>query len=146
MMFRASRIAAVVVGLVAVAGAVWLHAFAAESTVRVNLSGNRFAPGEVAVHPGDSLAFVNVGGGLHNIAFREDVLTPEQHRLLDGTMPNREEFRANGGEAPLASPILVDRDEVYGFRIPKGLPAGRYEFFCAPHAAAGMKGVLVVTP
>jgi len=133
-------------GAIALVSVVLVRAYATESTVEVDLTGNRFDPSEVTIHPGDSLVFVNVGAGMHNIAFREDVLSAQQRSLLDATMPDREAMRAAGGEAPLASPILVGKDEVYGFRIPKELPPGRYEFFCAPHVAAGMKGVLVVAP
>lgn len=129
------------VGLAAAAAVALFRASAAQSTHEVRLTGNRFSPGEVAVRAGDSVRFVNAGG-LHNVAFREDVLTPEQRRLLDAVLPGREEFRAMG-EAPLASPLLVSPDEVYAFRVPD-LPPGRYEYFCAPHVGAGMKGTLVV--
>ncbi|HEX9564387.1 MAG TPA: plastocyanin/azurin family copper-binding protein [Gemmatimonadaceae bacterium] len=143
MTFRTSLIVPVGVGLLAVVAIVLLNATAAESTHVVRLSGNRFTPGEVTVRAGDSLRFVN-GGGFHNIAFREDILSPSQRRLLDSVMPGREEFR-KFGEVPLASPLLITTDEVYALQLP-ALPPGRYEYFCAPHVGAGMKGTVVVVP
>jgi plastocyanin len=47
--------------------------------------------------------------------------------------------------APLSSPLLLDSKEHYEFVVP-ALPPARYPFVCLPHAASGMKGVLVVVP
>jgi plastocyanin len=133
-----------VLGAVVILAAVAIvKASAAESTHIVRLAGNRFSPVRITARAGDSLRFVN-GSGLHNIAFREDSLSPEQRRLIDAMLPGRDEFRSLA-VVPLASPILVSPDEEYAFRL-AALPPGRYEFFCAPHVSAGMRGTLIIEP
>jgi plastocyanin len=88
----------------------------------IQMTGNRFTPAEVTVRAGDSLRFVNGRGGLHNVVFREDVLTPAVRTLLDEAMPPREEFR-KFPEPPLASPMLIGEGEVHAFALP-ALPPG----------------------
>lgn len=134
----------VVLAVIVVALLGGLRLVRAESMHEIRMTGNRFAPEEITVRAGDTVRFVNGRGGLHNVAFREDILTPEQKKLLDAAMPGREDFRRLA-EVPLAGPILVSEGEVYAVAVP-ALPPGRYEYFCAPHVAAGMKGTIIVVP
>ena len=102
----------------------------------VRLTG-RFEPAIIEAHAGDSLRFVNGVGGPHNVQFAADSIPGPMRAKLE---------RAMGGDkiGPLSSPLLIDRGESYGFRIPD-LEPGQYPFFCLPHMAS-MRGVLVIVP
>lgn len=104
----------------------------------VRLASNRFNPEIVEARGGDSLRFVNGPGGPHNIEFVADSIPEPARSLLARAMPGEK-------IGPLSSPLLLDPDEAYGFRLP-ALPPGRYPFHCLPHVALGMRGVLVVRP
>ena len=103
-----------------------------------HMAENRFQPAAVEVRRGDTIRFVNSAGGPHNVQFLADSIPEEPRRLLDTAMPGDK-------IGPLSSPLLLEEGEVYQFVVP-ALPPGRYPFVCLPHAASGMKGVLVVMP
>ena len=107
-------------------------------TVRMLNDGThaRFDPAEVTVHAGDRVRFVNVQGGPHNVSFDAAKLTAAARATLTAGMPDQIQ--------PLWGALLTEANQAY--TIPTaGLAPGRYEFFCMPHQAMGMKGVLVVT-
>jgi plastocyanin len=56
--------------------------------------------------------------------------------VLTAAMPNQMQ--------PLAGSMLVEQDAVYTIAF-AGAPAGVYKFYCLPHLAMGMHGVLTVT-
>lgn len=109
----------------------------------VKLENNRFFPSIISARAGDTLAFVNVRGGPHNVQFADDSLTDEAHRLIDAAMPDRPKVKWSR-EIPLAGPLLVLDGDTYKVGVP-ALPPGRYRFFCAPHFAT-MRGELIVAP
>ena len=100
-------------------------------------AGTRFEPGETRAQAGDTLRFVNLGG-IHNVQFTADSISDSARRVL---------AQAMRGEkiGPLSGPLLLEPQERYEITVP-ALPPGRYPFVCLPHAAGGMKGVLVVLP
>lgn len=103
----------------------------------IRLGANRFAPEEILARVGDTLRFINSSGGPHNIQF-SDSLPGSARGMLAEAMPGDK-------LGPVSSPLLIDPNEVYQFRVP-GLPPGRYPFVCLPHVASNMRGVLVVIP
>jgi plastocyanin len=104
----------------------------------VRLSANRFVPDETIARAGDTVRFINGGGGPHNIQFFVDSLSESARSLLERAMPGDK-------IGPVASPLLLDQNETYQFELP-ALPAGRYPYVCLPHSASNMRGALVVVP
>ncbi len=96
----------------------------------------RFSPGRVSARPGDVLVFKTVSGTPHSIVFEGATLSGPAHEALNGSMGRR--------SADLSSPLLSPDGAEYRIVVP-AVPAGRYEFFCLPHRAYDMRGVLQVT-
>ena len=94
-----------------------LAAKAYATEIQMGYDGNLvFEPSEVTVSAGDSVTFVNNALPPHNI-------------MVDGRPDlSRESLMFSPGETQ----EIVFAD------------AGNFEFFCAPHAGAGMKGVIHV--
>jgi plastocyanin len=105
------------------------------TTHTVRLHNNRFAPAEIRARPADTLHFANTPGGLHNVQFDKDSITPSSRALLESAMQGQK-------IGPLSSPLLILEDESYTMLVP-ALPAGRYPLFCLPHAGQ-MRGALLV--
>jgi plastocyanin len=95
----------------------------------------RFEPAQVVIHPGDAVRFVNAGGGPHNVSFDPAKLPEDVRRALQAGMADQIQ--------PLWGPLLTDEGQAYTIRF-TGVKPGRYEFFCMPHMAMSMRGVLVV--
>jgi plastocyanin len=96
----------------------------------------RFSPARVTARPGDVLLFKTVSGSPHSIVFEGANLSSPAHEALNGSMSRR--------AGDLSSPLLTPNGSEYRIVVP-ALPPGRYEFFCLPHRAYDMRGVLQVT-
>jgi plastocyanin len=94
-----------------------------------------FEPAEVVAHPGDEIRFVNAAGGPHNVSFDAEKLPADVRRALEADMPEQIQ--------PLWGKLLTAPGETYTIHL-NGVQPGRYEFFCMPHMALAMRGVLVV--
>lgn len=94
-----------------------------------------FEPAEVVAHPGDRIRFVNAQGGPHNVSFDPAHLPDDVRRALSAAMADQIQ--------PLWGPLLTTPNQEYTITL-NGVKPGRYEFFCMPHQALGMKGVLIV--
>jgi plastocyanin len=109
------------------------------ATVTVKMIGDakgyRFEPAEITVHAGDAVEFQNVVGGPHDVTFWADSIPAGAAAQLQANMPNT--------TGPLASPLFVTDGETYTISTAK-LKPGTYRFYCMPHLALGMHGVLVV--
>lgn len=101
-------------------------------------TGPRFEPAETSLRAGDTVRFVNVRGGPHNVQFFIDSIAAAARTLLDSSMGDTR-------IGPLAARLLWDPEESYALVVP-GLEPGRYPFVCAPHYPGGMTGALIVTP
>jgi plastocyanin len=133
-------------------------------TVRMGGAGGRnaFDPMELTVARGDTVRFVLVGGGPHNVAFSEEApwALRGPFRVDSGSAVGRlfrgwvgagippgsaERLAASiaPAAAPLASQMLLDPGDTVRVAF-AGLPAGRYAYACTPHMAMGMYGVIVV--
>jgi plastocyanin len=49
----------------------------------------------------------------------------------------------SGTTAPLTGPLLTTPNQTYTVSF-ANVPAGAYRFYCTPHLALGMKGVIQV--
>jgi plastocyanin len=106
-------------------------------TVRMlgDAQGYRFEPANVAVKAGDAVKFVNVSGGPHNAAFDPAAVPDDVEPVLSKNMPDQ--------MSPLAGKLLVNPNESYTISF-AGVKAGAYNYFCSPHLAMNMKGVITV--
>ena len=95
----------------------------------------RFEPAALTIRAGDRVRFVNVSGGPHNVSFDPARVPADVRPVLAAAMPNQLQ--------PLWGPLMTGANEGYTISF-AGVKPGRYEFFCMPHMAMGMKGTVTV--
>jgi plastocyanin len=95
----------------------------------------RFEPATLTIRAGDRVRFVNTSGGPHNVSFDPAKVPDDAERALSAGMPAQIQ--------PLWGPLVTEPNAAYTVTF-AGVKPGRYEFFCMPHMAMGMKGVLTV--
>jgi plastocyanin len=98
-------------------------------------SGYRFSPASITIKRGDAVRWTNVSGGPHNVTFWPDSIPAGAQGPLSANMP--------GTTAPLTGPLLLTPNQAYTVSF-ANVPAGTYKYFCTPHLALGMKGVIQV--
>jgi plastocyanin len=96
-----------------------------------------FIPAELTIKAGDVINFHNKSGGPHNVSFWADSIPAGAAAVLTAAMPNQMQ--------PLAGNMLIEPDAVYTISF-AGAPVGEYKYYCLPHLAMGMKGVLTIAP
>jgi plastocyanin len=94
-----------------------------------------FVPANFTINAGDVVEFVNVSGGPHNVAFDKDHIPAGARDVLNKAMARR--------QSDLMGPFLTQANEVYSINF-TGAPKGTYGYFCLPHRALGMVGVITV--
>ena len=108
-------------------------------TIEVKMIGDaqgyRFDPATITVKVGDGIKFTNVTGGPHNVTFAADSIPAGAQAQLQANMPNT--------TSPLTGPLLINANDSYTVSF-AGLKPGTYHFYCTPHLALGMKGVITV--
>jgi plastocyanin len=126
-------------GAAAPAGATVAAAPITGKTVEVKMIGDaqgyRFDPATITVKVGDGIKFTNVTGGPHNVTFFADSIPAGASAALNANMPNT--------TSPLTGPLLINANDTYTVSF-AGTKAGTYHFYCTPHLALGMKGVITV--
>lgn len=105
--------------------------------VRMTQTGARYAfePANFTVKQGDIVEFVNVSGGPHNIEFEKAKIPAGAEAVLNTNMSNR--------MASLQGPMMMQPNGVYRVSF-AGAPVGTYDYYCLPHRAMNMKGVITV--
>ncbi|MGH7617432.1 MAG: plastocyanin/azurin family copper-binding protein [Gemmatimonadaceae bacterium] len=98
-------------------------------------TGSRYDPANLTIKSGDGVRFTLVNGAPHNVAFWSDSIPPSGVAVLSGNMPMP--------MAPLTGPLMMNTSQTYTISF-GGVPAGVYKFYCVPHLALGMKGVITV--
>lgn len=96
----------------------------------------RYEPANITVKTGDGIKFVFVSMGPHNVAFDPAVIPADVKGQLD----------ANFGAdkiAELSSKLMMAPGESFTLSL-GNIKAGSYPYFCTPHLAMGMKGVITV--
>jgi plastocyanin len=110
------------------------------ATVNVDMilegTAYKYVPAEIKVKAGDVINFKNVSGGPHNVAFDPKAIPAGADAAIDAAMGTNK-------MGPLTGNLIVEANGVYTLNT-TGFPAGSYGFFCTPHQALGMKGVLTV--
>ena len=108
--------------------------------VEVKMTGNgstiaKFEPNTLTIAPGTTVRFVNVSGGLHNIAFWGDSIPAGAAAVLTAAMPNTVDN--------LSGPFLMQPNDHYEISFANA-PKGTYKGYCVPHLALGMKIAITV--
>ena len=98
-------------------------------------SGYKFDPASLTIKTGDQVKFVNVSGGPHNVSFDPQGIPSGAAAVLQKNMPNQ--------QSPLIGPLLINPNDSYTVSF-AGAPAGAYKFYCLPHQALNMTGMLTV--
>jgi plastocyanin len=101
----------------------------------LNAQGMRFDPANVTIDKGDVITFVNVSGGPHNVAFDAARVGASAKTPLSAAMPNQ--------IMALTGPLISAPNGTYKISF-ANVPAGQYPYWCTPHLAMGMKGVITV--
>ena len=116
------------------------HREAPAATIRVRMlqQGTRYLyePANFTVRVGDIVEFVNINGFPHNVQFDPTKIPQGARDWLMRSMPNRVGNTLGG-------PMMLQANQVYRMNF-TGAPLGTYDYFCLPHLALGMKGVITV--
>jgi plastocyanin len=97
--------------------------------------GSRFDPVNITIKRGDGIRWTLVNGPPHNVAFWTDSIPAGASNVLQGNMPNP--------MAALSGTMMTNPNETYTVSF-AGVPAGTYHYYCVPHLALGMKGIITV--
>jgi plastocyanin len=95
----------------------------------------KFDPANFTVHPGDIVEFLNVSGFPHNVGFEPAKIPAGAADVLNRAMAQR--------MGNLQGPMMTQPNQTYRVSF-AGAPVGTYDYFCLPHKAMGMKGVITV--
>ena len=98
--------------------------------------GYRFEPANFTVKPGDGVKFIVVSMVPHNVAFDPAVIPADVKGQLDANMGTEKM-----GE--LSSKLLMNIGDTFTLSLGNIKP-GLYPYYCTPHLAMGMKGVITV--
>ncbi len=96
-----------------------------------------YDPVQLTIKAGDTVKWINLSGGPHNVSFYQDKIPAGAADVLNAAMPNR--------MGPLSGPLLTDSLAVYQISFTRA-PAGMYDYYCLPHEALGMKASLTIQP
>lgn len=104
--------------------------------VSMTLEGSdyKFVPASLTIKAGDMVRFKDVSGGPHNVQFYPDSIPAGAAAALDAGMPDK--------MGSLMSP-MVETGGSYTVSF-AGAALGDYKYFCLPHQAMGMKGMITV--
>jgi len=108
--------------------------------VEVKMTGNgtnlaAFEPKALTIAPGTTVRFINVSGGMHNVAFWGDSIPAGAAAALTAGMPNTIDN--------LSGPFLMNPNDTYEVSFANA-PQGTYKGYCTPHLALGMKIAITV--
>jgi plastocyanin len=111
----------------------------AADTVTVQMigssSGYQFQPSTVQIKVGQTVKFVTVSGGPHNITFDPQDIPDGAAATLAQNMPNQ--------QAKLTGPLVTNPNDSYAISFKDAKP-GAYKFYCLPHQSLGMQGTIIV--
>jgi plastocyanin len=95
----------------------------------------RFEPATVTAAPNDIVVFQVVSGAPHSIVFEGEGMSPGVRGAFNNALTGR--------SGDLSSPLLTAAGSEYRLVVPQ-VPPGTYKFYCLPHRAYDMRGVLTI--
>ncbi|MGI8618481.1 MAG: plastocyanin/azurin family copper-binding protein [Gemmatimonadaceae bacterium] len=95
----------------------------------------KFSPANLTVNAGDGIRWIMVSGAPHNVAFDPATVPASAKSQLSANMPNQ--------ISELSGPMMINANEAYTISF-ANVPAGTYNYFCTPHLAMNMRGVITV--
>ncbi len=95
----------------------------------------KFVPANITVKAGDGIRWIMVSGAPHNVAFDPATVPEAAKSQLLANMPNQ--------MSELSSPMMINANETYTISF-ANIPVGTYNYFCTPHLAMNMRGVITV--
>ena len=105
--------------------------------IRMEVRGAKymFVPADITINQGDVVEFDNISGYPHDIEFDPNHIPAGAKAVLNKNMPQR--------QGDLQGPFLTQPHQKYSISF-AGAPKGEYHYFCLPHRALGMVGVITV--
>ncbi|MGQ4555491.1 plastocyanin/azurin family copper-binding protein [Halobellus sp. GM3] len=99
-----------------------------------------FDPDEIAVAPGDTIVWENVGAIGHSVTAYEDDIPEEADYFASGGFEAEQPARsAYSAGDPESGDVVGGASYEHTFEV-----EGTYEYFCIPHESAGMLGTVEV--
>ena len=98
--------------------------------------GYRFEPANITVKQGDGIRFLMVSGGPHNVAFDPATIPADVRPQLDANM-------GTDKMGELSSNMKMNPNETITISF-ANIKAGQYPYYCVPHLAMNMTGVITV--
>ena len=95
----------------------------------------RYVPDALTIKVGDTVRWINVSGGPHNVAFYADSIPGGAADFLGEAMPNQ--------MMPLSGGFMTAPNATYDITF-VGAPTGEYGYVCTPHEPMGMVAKLTV--
>ena len=95
----------------------------------------RYVPAQLTIKVGDTVRWVNVSGGPHNVQFKTDGIPAGAEDALNAAMSDR--------IGPVNGPLLIQPNAAYEISF-AGAPTGVYNYTCTPHELLGMSATLTV--
>src|SRR3954469_250701 len=96
--------------------------------------GFRFAPARVTIKSGDAVKFVLISGAPHNVAFDAESIPAEAKEQLAANMDDT---------GSLAGDLKTSPGDTFTVSF-RNVKPGKYPYYCVPHRAVGMTGVIIV--
>ena len=95
----------------------------------------KYVPANITVKAGDGIRWIMVSGAPHNVAFDPASVPAAVKPQLLANMPNQ--------ISELSGPMMINANDTYTVSF-ANVPAGTYNYFCTPHLAMNMRGVITV--
>ncbi len=95
----------------------------------------KYIPDELTIKVGDTVRWINVSGGPHNVQFTAGEVPDGAEEVLNAAMANR--------MGPMNGQLLMALDAVYEISFADA-PVGEYGYVCTPHVMLGMTATLTV--
>jgi len=105
----------------------------------IGMSSSRFLPGKFAVAPGTTVVWRNTSSHAHTVTAYESGIPDDAEFFASGEFDSLTAAR-DGWTSGTKGSIESNDSFEHEFTVP-----GEYQYFCIPHEASGMTGVIEVT-
>ncbi len=95
----------------------------------------KYVPDELTIKAGDTVRWINVSGGPHNVQFKAGTVPEGAQAVLNAAMANR--IGDMNGQLLMAPNATYEIDFT-------GAPVGEYPYVCTPHEMLGMVAALTI--